>query len=48
MKHRRKMLTARFIFSAYNNVNEKSNFEESVYLNWWGNFLLHQSPSKSF
>ena len=37
-----------FIFSAYNNVNGKSNFEESVYLNWWGSFLLPQSPLNLF
>jgi glycosyltransferase involved in cell wall biosynthesis len=37
-----------FIFAAHRNVNEKSHFEESVYLNWWGSFLLHQSPLNLF
>jgi len=37
-----------FIFAAYKNVNEKSNFGKSVYLNWWGRFLLHLSPLNLF
>ena len=37
-----------FFFSAYKNVNEKSNFEQPVYLNWWGRFLLNQSPLNLF
>ena len=37
-----------FIFAAHNNVNEKSNFQETVRLNWWKSFLLNQSPLNLF
>jgi glycosyltransferase involved in cell wall biosynthesis len=37
-----------FIFAAHNNINVKSNMLETVRLDWWGNFLLHQSPLNLF
>ncbi|HWH63020.1 MAG TPA: glycosyltransferase [Ginsengibacter sp.] len=37
-----------FFFSAYKNVNKKSNFEQPVYLNWWGDFLLNLNPLNVF
>ena len=37
-----------FLFSAYNNVDEFSNLKTPVGLNWWGNFLLKQSPLNLF
>lgn len=37
-----------FIFSAYNNIDEKTGIKEAIYLNWWSNFLLKQSPLNLF